>query len=1056
VQALTLAERTAAGAVRRAEPAKLMALLRSDLDWIAMRCLEKDPGRRYETANALAMDIKRQLGNEPVVARPPSRAYQVGKFVRRHRNGVVAGTLVALSLVGGLITAGFLLTRERAARTRAVVAERAEGTLRHQAEEAKQAESARVSRTARELSRQFFEQGKVGDGLAYLVHAAQKNPANETIAPQLVSALASRNFLWPIHAPIAFSSSVLYVGYLEQGKRISVYCEDGTIGFLDCTTGKRTLIALPSALVPSGVMIVGEKWAVVRGQDHVIRVLDSPTGLVQREFPIGASALTVTVRRAESPLVIVGYVDRTLVIDTVSGSVRELPVKQHPATQSTRSANGRWLTVSEHPYRAFELWDLETGTRRATVPLPDILERIVFSLDGSRFVSIHRETDDRLSFRVWSTGEVQSIVEARPVRESAVGGVVVPTFSPDGRWLNIATASYQQVYDAFTGVEVGPAIPNGFLGPSVNADRLRTWALTGANGFGGGFFGPIFFQAGKRTRLITAGGPEGRKALVIRDLSTGQPVLPELAHPFGVQDTRLSEDGTTLFTIDGNGAGRLWDLQSGRLLAEPSLPQKTPDLVSAISTDGREMVLAGSDGKVYRLGVGRGAAQPLILPRAFPLMSTRFFSDAPTQLLWLKRDRAEVIDVASGVKVPGGFTFPAALRGGTFNRGLSLRADLNFLVAQTVAGTWQAWEFDRIGLKAAVTLEGALSGTGTVLLSAHGEEVALVFESEPQAIRRWNLRTGKPVNPVWRSETRIGTGSLVDPGAFSADGGLFSVGNIGGTAKVWESTSGKALAEWQVSKGTRLNLAVLNAGGTRVVTTDLWGKAQLWEAATGRPISGVLPENSPIEVATFSPHGDRFLTRSTFGLVRVWDANEGSLLGEPMLHPGSAVRAGVFTEDGRRVATGAVDWTARVWDAATGQPVTEPMLHRARVVDCGFNPDGRFLWTDEVGTEGGSPCFFVWSIPPELGGAVTPSWLLQLATLCAGRKVGDIGQIVDAPEVLGQLEDIRHQLAVLPANAPYVEWGRWLVNQTAERSIAPGFTITPERAAKLTADLTAQ
>jgi hypothetical protein len=58
---------------RQSEALKLIHLLRGDLDWIVMKCLEKDRSRRYETANGLAADLKRYLGNEPVVARPPVR-----------------------------------------------------------------------------------------------------------------------------------------------------------------------------------------------------------------------------------------------------------------------------------------------------------------------------------------------------------------------------------------------------------------------------------------------------------------------------------------------------------------------------------------------------------------------------------------------------------------------------------------------------------------------------------------------------------------------------------------------------------------------------------------------------------------------------------------------------------------------------------------------------------------------------------------------------------------------------------------------------------------------
>ncbi len=84
---------------RRTEPGRLVSQLRGDLDWITMRALEKDRTRRYATANALALDIRRSLTNEPVTAGPPSARYRVGKFVRRHRVAVAAAAVLVVLLV---------------------------------------------------------------------------------------------------------------------------------------------------------------------------------------------------------------------------------------------------------------------------------------------------------------------------------------------------------------------------------------------------------------------------------------------------------------------------------------------------------------------------------------------------------------------------------------------------------------------------------------------------------------------------------------------------------------------------------------------------------------------------------------------------------------------------------------------------------------------------------------------------------------------------------------------------------------------------------------------
>jgi tetratricopeptide (TPR) repeat protein len=88
---------------RQAEPAKLSGSIRGDLDWIVMKCLEKDRARRYETANGLGMDILRHLNSEPVTAVAPNAAYRLRKFVRRHRRAVIAASLALLLLVAGII-----------------------------------------------------------------------------------------------------------------------------------------------------------------------------------------------------------------------------------------------------------------------------------------------------------------------------------------------------------------------------------------------------------------------------------------------------------------------------------------------------------------------------------------------------------------------------------------------------------------------------------------------------------------------------------------------------------------------------------------------------------------------------------------------------------------------------------------------------------------------------------------------------------------------------------------------------------------------------------------
>jgi serine/threonine protein kinase/tetratricopeptide (TPR) repeat protein len=103
-------------ALRHTEPKKLAALLRGELDWVVMKCLEKQRDRRYETANGLAQDIQRYLADEPVSAGPPSRGYRLKKFIRRNRGAVIAATVMVLLLLGGITgtTLGMVAASRRA------------------------------------------------------------------------------------------------------------------------------------------------------------------------------------------------------------------------------------------------------------------------------------------------------------------------------------------------------------------------------------------------------------------------------------------------------------------------------------------------------------------------------------------------------------------------------------------------------------------------------------------------------------------------------------------------------------------------------------------------------------------------------------------------------------------------------------------------------------------------------------------------------------------------------------------------------------------------------
>jgi serine/threonine protein kinase len=176
-------------AARNTDPARLSRLVRGEIDWIAMKCLEKDRSRRYDTASALAMDVERYLNNEAVEACPPSPAYRLRKFVRRHQRAVLAAATVVFLLIAGIVGTTWGLVN-------AVEARHDEAEQRRIAE-AKEAEALADKAAAlaaadreRQATQREFEQRRVAESLQRVAQANERKALAESQVAEAV-----RNFL---------------------------------------------------------------------------------------------------------------------------------------------------------------------------------------------------------------------------------------------------------------------------------------------------------------------------------------------------------------------------------------------------------------------------------------------------------------------------------------------------------------------------------------------------------------------------------------------------------------------------------------------------------------------------------------------------------------------------------------------------------------------------------------------------------------------------------------------------------------------------------------------
>jgi serine/threonine protein kinase len=148
-------------ALRHTEPKKLAALLRGELDWVVMKCLEKQRDRRYETANGLARDIQRYLANEVVEARPPSAGYRLRKFASKHRAALASTAALAVLLVAGLSVSLWQMSRAIAAEWQANQNLKAEQQAREDETKARQQAFAALRSMTDDVVEKKFAQGAV-------------------------------------------------------------------------------------------------------------------------------------------------------------------------------------------------------------------------------------------------------------------------------------------------------------------------------------------------------------------------------------------------------------------------------------------------------------------------------------------------------------------------------------------------------------------------------------------------------------------------------------------------------------------------------------------------------------------------------------------------------------------------------------------------------------------------------------------------------------------------------------------------------------------------------
>jgi WD40 repeat protein/serine/threonine protein kinase len=302
-------------ATRQIEPRKLQTLVRGELDWIVMRCLEKDRTRRYQTARELCDDVERYLRDDPVQARPASMPYRFRKFARRNKSLLAITAMAAAVLIAAVVILAIstvTITRERNRTAKALV-EREQALATAREKEAFASQQATLAQrrfyaAQVNLANQAIEAGFIARGMELL----------ETLQPK-VGETDMRTFEWfHLHARCnarhlltirADAEGVGDIDFSSDGRLLASSGYDNTLRLWDAQTGRAIRTVSANAYLGQLMFLPGDATIASIDNTWRLRRWDVATGAVLQELGTRGASKTIALSPDGRLLAIGGWND---------------------------------------------------------------------------------------------------------------------------------------------------------------------------------------------------------------------------------------------------------------------------------------------------------------------------------------------------------------------------------------------------------------------------------------------------------------------------------------------------------------------------------------------------------------------------------------------------------------------------------------------------------------------------------------------------------------------------------------------------------------------------